>query len=502
MSEAPPRHEPALDDEFVDQLLKIEESRLFEAKRIAGDKLTRALKSVVAFANTDGGFLVLGVEDPAKAAGRDRVYGIQENTSNVDELQRLLTSNVTPRIEPLPTFSEIGCTLRDGKRGSIVIVRVLKSPTVHSIVLDGTWVRLDKGNRELVATEITRLAMERGMISAESQLAQLSFDLLETDYWRLYAQRRRLTRPIAEALRHVGLAKEDATGKLCPTRAAVLLFAEEPGGLLASKAAIRVFHYKGDRVERGATPNLLKPPVSFSGPILTQIQQATDYILRELATGVQMGPLGFEIVQKYPVRVIREAITNAVIHRDYSIPADIQIRLFFDRIEVDSPGVFPGSVTATNILRAGSVNRNPLIVSNLREFPDPPNLDAGEGVRMMFQTMDTAGLYPPLYLTRTTTGRDGVLVVLLNGNRPSVWDQVSTFLDKHGSIANSEVRDIMRTDDVLTASKALKGWVQRGLLVPVDPSVAKQLRRYRRPEQETIEPLFSKQLGKQGGRAT
>ena len=121
---------------------------------------------------------------------------------------------------------------------------------------------------------------------------------------------------------------------------------------MATKSGVRVFHYKGERIERGATPNLLKPPVSFSGPLVTQVQQAIDYILSELATGVQMGPLGFEIVQQYPVRVIREAITNAVIHRDYSIPADIQVRLFADRIEVDSPGTLPGKVTAQNINNA------------------------------------------------------------------------------------------------------------------------------------------------------
>lgn len=488
--------QPQNNDALVDQLLDIEENAEFESKRVVGDKLTRALESIVAFANTEGGFLILGLEDEQKAKGRDRVYGIQENVAAVDELKRLVAQRITPALA-LPGFVEIGCTLHDGTPGSIVIVRVNKSPVVHSIVLNGTWKRLSKGNRELVAEEITRLSMERGAISAESQLVGVPFPLLETDIWRLYARQRKLTRPIAEAMTHIGLAKEDASGALQPTRAAVLLFAEEPGGLLASKASIRVFHYKGERIEHQTTPNLLKPPESFVGPLLLQIQRVYDYVLRELATGVQMGPLGFEVVQRYPTRVIKEAITNAVIHRDYSIPADVQIRIFADRIEIESPGVFPGGVTAANIARVGSFNRNPLIVSNLREFPDPPNLDAGEGVPMMFQTMDAAGLYPPLYLTRATTRRDNVLVVLFNENRPSVWDQVSEYLVKNGSIANAEVRQILRTDDALKASKLLKAWVDRGLLVVTNPQAARQHRRYRRAEGETVEPLFSRQLGKQ-----
>jgi len=485
---------PPFDDDLIAQLLDIDESRTFETKRVAGQKLTRALESVVAFANTDGGFIVLGLEDKDRAAGRDRVFGIQENPTAVDELRRLAVQRITPTVAALG-FVEIGCTLRDGTPGSVMIVRVDKSPGVHSIVADGTWIRLERGNRELVAEEITRLALERGTISAESRPAQVAFDLLDTDYWRMYATKRRLTRPIKDALRHLGLAIEDANGEVHPTNAAVLLFAEHPGGLLVTKSGVRVFHYKGDRVEQGATPNLLKPPVSFSGPLITQVQQAVDYILSELATGVQMGPLGFEIVQQYPVRVIREAITNAVIHRDYSMPTDIQVRLFADRIEIDSPGTLPGKVTAQNINLVGSVNRNPLIVSHLREFPDPPNLDAGEGVRMMFHTMGAAGLYPPLYLTRATTGRDSVTVLLLNEARPTVWDQVCGWLGEHGTIGNAEVRQIMKTEDVLAASRALKGWVDRGLLAVANPHEGKRNRRYKRPEVESLEPLFAKRLG-------
>ncbi|MCH7720550.1 MAG: putative DNA binding domain-containing protein [Planctomycetes bacterium] len=468
---------------------------------MAGGKLTRALETIVAFANTDGGYLILGLEDPDKGEGRDRVYGIQENPDNIDELQRHITSKITPAIDP-PSFIPIGCTLRDGSAGSIVIVSVDKGADVHSIVLGGTWIRLNTGNRQMTAEEITRLRFERGRVTAETQLADVSFELLDTDYWRAYATKRRLSRDLPDALLHLGLAKQTAQGELHPTHAAVLLFAEQPSGLLATKAAVRVFHYKGERIERDTAPNLQKPPVSFSGPLLTQISEAYQYVLNELATGVQMGPLGFEIVQQYPVRVIREAITNAVIHRDYSIPTDIQVRLFADRIEVDSPGTLPGKVTVQNINTLGSVSRNPLIVSHLREFPDPPNLDAGEGVRMMFHTMGAAGLYPPQYLTRATTGRDSVTVQLLNEARPTVWDQVCSWLDDHGTIGNAEVRQIMKTDDVLAASKALKGWVERGLLAVANPLGGKRNRRYQRPESEALQPLFARRLRKQNARGS
>lgn len=376
-------------------------------------------------------------------------------------------------------------------------LRVPKSPGVHSIVNDGTFRRLDRSNQQLTAQQVNEICFARGTISAESQCVEVDFELLETNFWRQYASTRRLTRPLPEALRHIGLARTDHGGVLRPTRAAVLLFGEDPAGLLGGKTSVRVLHYKGDRIQHGPTPNLLKSPKTIGGPLIRQIADTLDYLKSELATGVEMGPLGFEVVHRYPVRVLREAVTNAVIHRDYHIASDIQVRVFTDRVEIESPGLLPGPVSQSNVWKIGSFNRNPLIVNALREFPDPPNLDAGEGVRMMFDTMWQSQLYLPLYLTRPQLDKDAVLVVMLNEQRPTVWDQVSDFIDKHGSISNKEVRKFSISGDVLEASKQLRAWVQKGLLIVIDPKAAKQHRRYSKPSTPPEAPLFSKLSGKQ-----
>jgi len=485
---------PPFDDDLIDEALGRQESFTFDCKRIKRD-LAKILETVVAFTNSEGGTIALGLEDPGKARGRERVFGIQENPMNWDELRRLLKSRITES-ESLPiTCREVGCTLRDGTTGSVVFLRVEKSRKVHSIVDDGTFVRYDKGNKELTAPEVNQLSFARGTISVETQLEEVDFELLDTDYWRSYAQQRRLTRPIDQAMFHLGLAQKDQSGTLRPIRAAVLLFAEEPSGLLAGKAAIRVFHYRGTKVETDPNTNLLRPPITVGGPLIRQIQNARDIVVNELASGIQMGPLGFEIVQKYPLRVINEAITNAVIHRDYRLNADIYVRIFADRIEVESPGLLVGPVTVGNISRIGTHARNPVLVNHLREFPTPPNLDAGEGVRMMFGTMREAGLYPPLYWTRPRIPREAVVIYLVNENRPSVWEQVSDFIDAHGEIGNAEVRTLMQTTDTLRASKQLREWVALGLLVVANPDAAKQKRRYTKPDREPGETLFSKTKG-------
>ena len=170
-----------------------------------------------------------------------------------------------------------------------------------------------------------------------------------------------------------------------------------------------------------------------------------------------------------------------------------------DRIEIESPGLFVGQVTVSNIERIGTYARNSLIVNNLREFPSPPNLDAGEGVRMMFGTMRSANLYPPIYMSRQQTGRDSVVVVLRNQNMPSAWEQVSHFVDEHGTLSNRHVKEILRTDDTLKASKMLKEWVDKGLLVVANPEAGTRVRKYAKPERSPVQEMFASLLGTRNG---
>lgn len=83
--------------------------------------------------------------------------------------------------------------------------------------------------------------------------------------------------------------------------------------------------------------------------------------------------------------VLHEIVTNAVLHRDYSIAADIQIRIFDNRVEIESPGRLPGHVTTANILRE-QFARNPKLVRIINKFPNPPNKDVGEGLNTAFES--------------------------------------------------------------------------------------------------------------------
>jgi len=472
-------------------LLASPESLTLDFKRLGTGKVAKLLETICAFANTEGGRIAVGVGDikdlkPGEPS-RQRLWGLQENPEAFDDLQRKCRTQFNPPITTLG-FYRLPCTLRDGSLGHVALVRVGKSEHVHSVVDGGTWARFDASNRQLSAPEITTLSYRRGERSAESEPVAVPLALLETSAWQSFVSARGLRAgSMAERLQRIGLAESvkvpGGDEEVQPRRAAVLLFAEEPGSLLAAfgtRADIRLMVYAGKEVVAAATPNLRKPPKTIRGPLIEQIDAAVRAVLDELAQGLTLSSSGFKTRHKYPERVVKEAIVNAVIHRDYRLNRDITIRIFDDRITVESPGAFPGTITPTNIAKARSKARNPLVAQNLREFPLPPNIDDGEGVRMMFGEMAAAHLYPPQYRQSLDTAVEGVAVTLLNEDRPPAWVEVSDWIDRNGPIANAELCRITGVD-TLRASKMLRAWVSHGLLEPL-PGRSRSQAAYRKPD--------------------
>ena len=163
---------PSLAGTLLRQLLLRGESRRLEFKRVSGKMVGKALETVCAFANTQGGTLVLGMADLKEFQDQAQLSGTEENAEAVDELQRKLLTEFQPALDGL-RLQRIACTLHNGpakgQAGSVLLLQVPRSPRVHSIVNGGTYTRLDAGNRMLSAGEVTALSYQRGERSASSQ---------------------------------------------------------------------------------------------------------------------------------------------------------------------------------------------------------------------------------------------------------------------------------------------------------------------------------------------
>ncbi len=184
------------------------------------------------------------------------------------------------------------------------------------------------------------------------------------------------------------------------TIAGCLLFAEEPQAFLP-EAMIRVLRYRGQERGSGARQQLVDD-VRLEGPISKQLADARAEVKRLQPTRRALGSGGaFEDVPLVPEDAWLEGIVNAAVHRSYSMAGDhIRVEIFDDRIEISSPGRFPGLVDLSNPLQATRFARNPRIARVCADL----NLgqELGEGIRRMFEEMRHAGLTDPVY--RQTSG--------------------------------------------------------------------------------------------------
>lgn len=396
------------------------ETQTVKFKRLLGDKVvTKVIETIVAMSNTDGGLIILGVDDPekTKAKGSDRIYGIDENVEVFDAISKEV-QRIVPPISGIwpPGFIDV-----DEKKKRISLVSVPKAIDSFHSINNHVFVRGEKGNRQLTAHEVIKFAYAKGFEKADKSLVNVDFDLLKTLYFEGWKEARRINdSPIETILEKTGLARKNDEGKLLPTLAAVLLFAEYPNDLTETKCAVRVLQYTGTIENIAETPNLIGIPKTIQGQLIKQINEAHEYVLTLLRAGIRI-PSGFKTIYQIPERAVMEAITNAIIHRDYHMKRDIEVKIYEDRVEVESLGLFPYNITRTNIgqVRAEGY-RNDLLVKHLREFPSPPNLDQNEGVRAMRNEMSACNLYPPIFLTYPVY-QDSVKVVLLNAqDRKSV----------------------------------------------------------------------------------
>src|SRR5690606_8478374 len=187
------------------------------------------------------------------------------------------------------------------------------------------------------------LKYNKGIVSFENELTDATEDLITN------------SETIIEFLIHVVPTAEPETWvrkqrlirDARPTVAGVMLFADEPQAVLPKRSAIKIFRYKTK--EEGERDALVFDPITIDGPLVELIYAAVDKA-KEIIEGIEkLGPSGLVKVI-YPEEALHEIITNAVLHRDYSIAADCQVRIYDNRIEIESPGRLPGHIMRNNIL--------------------------------------------------------------------------------------------------------------------------------------------------------
>jgi ATP-dependent DNA helicase RecG len=407
-------------------ILAIEEGHFqdIKAKEIKPSKLSEA---VSAFANAEGGEIFIGIREDKSGASKTRSW---DGFNDIEEANPVL--QMLNQIAPLADFIVTTFLTCDSEPGIVLKIEILKNGSITKATDGIPYIR--KGAQKLpVDTDeaMTRLKLDKGITSYEDFKVNAPIKIIENSTVTIEF----LLGVVPTAEPEAWLRKQLLIVDQNPTVSGTLLFAEEPQAILPKRTAIKLFRYKTTAMEPGRE-HLVFDPMTIEGWAYRLIYDSvakTQEIVEDLKRLGEKGLMDIE----YPPETLHEIITNAVLHRDYSIAADIQIRIFDNRIEVESPGRLVGHVTTDNILHT-QYARNQRLVRLINKFPNPPNKDVGEGLNTAFDAMRKLRLHDPV-ITETASS---VLVTIPHQKLASPEDLVIEYLHSHEEITNREARDL------------------------------------------------------------
>ena len=413
-----------------------------KAKEILPSKLSRTLS---AFANADGGEAYVGIATNNDGSFRWEGFAKEEDANaHLQVVESLFPIGDIAQCEFLSCPSENGYVLR---------VEIPKTVNILNASDGIPYIRRGAQNIPIkTAEQFERLRLDKGISSFEDQTLQTDC----SDITNSLAIIDFLLNVVPTAEPEIWLRKQRLIVNDKPVVAGEVLFADEPQVALP-KAAIKVYRYKTADAE-GTRQTLAFDPIAIEGNAYSQIYDAVDKVKRIAEEIPTLGTTGFEKIS-YPTEAIHEVVTNAVIHRDYSIKDDIHIRIFDNRIEIASPGTLPGHVTVSNILEERAA-RNPKIVRLLNKFKNPPNKDVGEGLNTAFEAMRNLRLRDPIVEQR----ENQVLVTLKHEKLGTPEEIITNYLRNSREINNSIAREICFIGSENKIKRIFQKMMQSGLI--------------------------------------
>lgn len=413
-------------------------------------------KAVTALSNTDGGVILIGVDDDGVVVGRSLTDGVE---NAIHEAALTVHDPGRYRIRELV----VGGT-------PITIVSVAKRSQGFAQTADGQ-VLVRRGARSVplmgaeLLTFITSRALERfdetdSGVSVRAADAGLLEELARAFRWRGGPD---LTRLVDHKFAVVN-------GQPRLTIAGALILLRDPGSSLG-KAFTEILRFPDEGVDYDRR-------LEFSGPVQAQVEGATEFLMGELGTDlIVSGARRYEL-PKIPEVVIREALANAVAHRSYEeLGRSVRVELRPDRVTITSPGGLPEPVTEENI-RETQAARNIRVLTALRRFRLAE--DAGRGVDVMQDSMAEALLDPPRF---EDLGHSVVVTLPVRGPispQERAWvmeverrraieplDRISLVHAARGeALTNARVRELLGVDS-RDARKSLKRLRDAGFLEQV-----------------------------------
>jgi ATP-dependent DNA helicase RecG len=414
---------------------------------------------LVAFANGDGGTIVLGIDE----SGRPHETIWEEEAEG--GLRAAAELSHPPVISHLQTV--------ETPDGPLISIQVDRSQHLHSLSDGRVLTRSGLENRVLSGSEISHLAASKSTVEFESEIvpgaARSDFDdeILEEYLVRRESRGVSRTGPLGQLLFEIGAV--DQNGR--PTVAGILLFGKNPQAFLSQSGLVFVkFPSTSPRSEEGGAGYGRRDEIG--GPIARVVERSWNVVWDEMRVGAVVNGLEREELTEYPAFAVREAIVNAICHRDYQIKGRrIEIRMYSDRLEVISPGSLPAYITLDNIVEE-HFSRSPRLVNGLFQWGYIEEL--GLGIDRMIEEMVQAGHPPPTFkatphsfTVTLSNARERAAAPRWTRSMNERQGKAIAYVTEHGSITNREYRALCPAVTSETLRLDLVDLVERGLLLKI-----------------------------------
>jgi predicted HTH transcriptional regulator len=358
-------------------LLRRPEGKTLEYKRELSSP-DGALRTLVAFANTAGGILLIGVEDAT-----NHVRGVREPLDLEERLASLICDNIEPRLLP-------DLEILPWRRTHVLAVQVHPSAgRPHYLKKEGreagVYVRVGSTNRRADRELIEELGrFSRGEAYDEQPIPELDSEALDfRAASESFMPERRLRRADLETLRLMARHQ----GRKVPTVGGVLLYGKNRESRFPD-AWIQAGRF------RGKDKSAIQDGTEIRMHLPQAVEGAIAFVQKHTLHGSEIGPIRRKERWNLPPAAVREAVVNAVAHADYAQRgAPLRVSIFDDRLEVENPGLLPFGLTVDDLYRGISKLRNRVIG---RVFHELGLIEQwGSGIQRMTAACRDAGLAAP-----------------------------------------------------------------------------------------------------------
>ncbi len=450
------------------KILELEEGHFCEVKsiEILPRKLTRTIS---AFSNAEGGELYVGV-DENKGKNQKMWHGFSTPEKANGFIQAF------EKFFPLGNDYSYDFLRSVSGKGLVLKVEVKKTKDIKPASDGKIYVRRSAQNLFIEKDEdLARLRLNKGLASFETETLNVDAEIIVNSE----ITKKFMFEVVPHAESEPWLRKQQLIINDKPTVAGAVLFSDEPQALLPKRCGIKIYRYKSS-ADEGTRETMDFDPISIEGCAYDQIRNSvkrTQWIIQSINIRTSKGLEN----ASYPAEAIHEIITNAVLHRDYSIADDIHIKIFDNRVEVMSPGTLPGHITPENILDE-RFSRNGVVVRLINKFPEPPNKDVGEGLNTAFLAMRKMKLKDPVI----EQSNGYVKVILRHESLASPEQLILDYLQNHPKITNRIAREICYIGSENQMKRILQRMVRNKLIESV-PGVTRATAAYRLSERKALQ---------------